>query len=166
MAGNPWSGAELSTLRAMWTAGDSVQAIARSLGRTEKAVEEKRRREALPARDPGPLWDEESDSELRRLWAAGMTIARIAARLDRAPCTIHLRRFALKLPPRRVLKNTQGWSAEDDATISRLWVAGCSVANISEQMGRSPGGVCSRRMHLKLPPRKMKHGSRRRHLVI
>lgn len=153
-AGKPWTPTETADLRNLWAAGALVTDIATVVGRSAKAVDEKRKREGLPMRDRGIPWSAAEDATLRDLWMLGEPIQQISAAMGRTHSAITNRRFFLRLLPRtRRQPSHMTWTDRDDATLRRLWMSGVSVLDIARKLRRTRGAVLIRRIYLQLPKR-------------
>lgn len=165
MPSKPWTAAELTTLKTMWSAGVLVVDIAEALSRSVRSIEEKRKRACLPDRDRGDPWSAEDDELLREFWRFGDSVAEIAGALGRTPAAVLNRRFVLRLEPRIAVKPTlRAWSGDDNATLCRLWESGEPVNTIAARLRRTRGAVLARRIFLKLPRRGATSGPSGGHL--
>jgi hypothetical protein len=102
-------------------------------------------RDFPPPRLPGERcrrrqWKMSQEEQLRRLCAAGMCIEDIATALGRTFQSVKKRAWKLRLIQKAKRPDTH-WSAEQLATLERLWAAGEKVSAIAAVLGRTEDGV-------------------------
>jgi hypothetical protein len=98
-----------------------------------------------PPRLPGERcrrrqWKMSHEEQLRRLCAAGMSIEDIATALHRTFQSVKKRAWKLRLI-QKAKRPKSHWTAEEYATLERLWNAGEKIGAIAEATGRSKSAV-------------------------
>ena len=102
--------------------------------------------EPEPKKKPqGKPWSEREKDYLRKAYALGQTDVEIAADMGRTVDSIHNKRLVLGL----VSKTCPHWTKEEDKKLKRLLNKGLTAPEIGALIGRSAGGVLSRKGKLR-----------------
>jgi hypothetical protein len=132
-----WLTAQDEILRDQYTRGAPLAAIARSVGRSEDAVEARRRALGLPPRRTVRSWSAREDALLRAASGAGLPASAVAVRLGRSPDQVRTRRRALGLARRPARPYTNS----DDDILRDGWRAGADIDVLARQLDRAPDAV-------------------------
>jgi hypothetical protein len=102
-------------------------------------------RDFPPPRLPGERcrrrqWKMSQEEQLKRLCAAGMSIKDIATALGRTFQSVKKRAWKLRLI-QKAKRPKSHWTAEELATLERLWAGGENIAAIATALVRSKSGV-------------------------
>jgi hypothetical protein len=133
-----WRNEEDALLARHYAAGVVRREIAARLGRSEDALDARRRTLGIPARRGTRPWSATEDALLRAAEAAGVPASELATRIGRPPDAVRRRRrelgLAVQAPGRR-------YSALEDGALRRLWLAGGDLAALAVELGRSPASL-------------------------
>ena len=92
-------------------------------------------------------WTEEDAEELKAMAADGLTRAEMSQQLGRSPNAIKMKLQSMGLyVPKPAARP---WSAEDDASLVRQYLAGASFATLAAAFGRTEGAILSRLIRLR-----------------
>jgi hypothetical protein len=132
-----WTAHEDATLARLYRAGAAVREIAERLGRSEDAVNARRRHLAIAARRARVAWSQREDAVLAAATRAGLPAWVVAERLGRPVEQVRWRRRALGLAarPARV------YTPAEDAAIRAAMASGESLEALAARLRRSHGGL-------------------------
>ena len=92
-------------------------------------------------------WTEEEAEELRQMAADGITRADMSQQLGRSPNAIKMKLQSLGLyVPKPAARP---WSADDDASLVRQYLAGASFSTLATAFNRTENAVISRLIRLR-----------------
>ena len=92
-------------------------------------------------------WTAEEAEELRQMAADGVTRAEMSQQLGRSPNAIKMKLQSLGLyVPKPAARP---WSADDDASLVRQYLAGASFATLASAFGRTENAILSRLIRLR-----------------
>ena len=92
-------------------------------------------------------WTEEETEELRQMAADGISRADMSQQLGRSPGAIKMKLQSLGLyVPKPAVRP---WSADDDASLVRQYLAGASFATLAAAFDRSEKAIISRLIRLR-----------------
>ena len=92
-------------------------------------------------------WTAEDTEELRQMAADGVSRADMSAQLGRTPNAIKMKLQSLGLyVPKPAARP---WSADDDASLVRQYLAGASFATLATTFGRTENAIISRLIRLR-----------------
>lgn len=92
-------------------------------------------------------WTAEDTEELRQMAADGVSRADMSAQLGRTPNAIKMKLQSLGLyVPKPAARP---WSADDDASLVRQYLAGASFASLATAFGRTENAIISRLIRLR-----------------
>lgn len=133
-----WRPHEDQRLREWYAAGVPVTEIARRLGRSQDAVDARRRALGVPARRPTPRrWSPEQDALLRASAEAGVPAAAVAQRLGLPLEAVRRRRRAL-LPSRR---RTRPYTVAEDEALREAIARDRPLRALAAELGRTEGAL-------------------------
>lgn len=132
-----WSEAEDRVLRDLYPRRVPIRKIARTLGRSEDAVCERRRTLGLPPRPRQRPWSDPEDRLLLAATAAGLPASELAGRLRRDAEQIRRRRRGLVGSSMRMVPYSQA----EDQLIRACWQDGRDVQQLALTIGRSAGAI-------------------------
>ena len=92
-------------------------------------------------------WTAEETEELRQMAADGVTRAEMSQQLGRTPNAIKLKLQSLGLYVPKPAGRP--WSADDDASLVRQYLAGASFASLAAAFNRTENAVISRLIRLR-----------------
>jgi hypothetical protein len=130
-------------IRASWAAGESLEAVARRLGRSPGSLLLRARTLGLHRPPPRRRWTAAEDAVLRDGYADGLTCDEIArTSLERSPGAVAARAHRLGLA-----SYARNWSAEDDQRLSRM-LSLRTVDDAAQVLGRTPEAIRRRARNL------------------
>jgi hypothetical protein len=132
-----WTAGEDAQLARLYRAGAPVREIAARLGRSEDAVNARRRQLAIPARRAQTAWSDREDAMLAAATRAGLPARVVAERIARPVGQIRWRRRALRL----TASPARAYSAGEDAAIRAAYNGQPDLQALSKRLGRSPGAL-------------------------
>ena len=92
-------------------------------------------------------WTEEETEELRQMAADGISRADMSQQLGRSPGAIKMKLQSLGLyVPKPAVRP---WSADDDASLVRQYLAGASFATLAAAFDRTENAIISRLIRLR-----------------
>ena len=92
-------------------------------------------------------WTAEDAEELKQMAADGVSRADMSQQLGRTPNAIKMKLQSLGLyVPKPAARP---WSADDDASLVRQYLAGASFATLAAAFGRTEGAIISRLIRLR-----------------
>ena len=92
-------------------------------------------------------WTAEEAEELKAMAADGLSRAEMSQQLGRSPNAIKMKLQALGLyVPKPAARP---WTADDDASLVRQYLAGASYAALASAFGRTERAILSRLIHLR-----------------
>ena len=92
-------------------------------------------------------WTAEEVDELRQMAADGVSRADMSAQLGRSPNAIKMKLQSLGLyVPKPAARP---WSADDDASLVRQYLAGASIATLASAFNRTENAIISRLIRLR-----------------
>jgi hypothetical protein len=136
MVGRRWTRREDIVLTRMYRAGAAVRHIAQQLGRSEDAVNARRRSLAIAARR-GRSWTTREDALLAGATRRGLSAPTVAELLGRRAGEVRWRRRTLGL----TRAASRPYTADEDAAL-RSWLReGSDFEELAARLRRSSGGV-------------------------
>lgn len=131
-----WTGREDKTLARLYATGAAVREIARRIGRSEDAVNARRRQLGIAARRD-PRWTEREDALLSAAAAAGVPPRILAERLGRPVGQVRWRRRALGLGAPAPTR----YGTEEDRALRALFHGRGDLEELARRLGRSPDAL-------------------------
>lgn len=143
-----WTREETDRLRTM-AEHLSPSRIAEALGKPVSAVTSRAQHLGIRIRKASYAWTQREDEELLELRGKGKSIREISESLGRGETSIsdrikELRRRGVDVPR----ATSPGWTSDEDSQMMRMFAAGATVSEVSEQIGRSESAVRNRRRTL------------------
>jgi hypothetical protein len=132
-----WTRPEDAVLGRLYRDGAAVRDIAERLGRSEDAVNARRRHLAIAARRVRVAWSEREDAVLSAATQVGLPASLIAERLARPIGQARWRRRALGL----VSPAARPYTEDEDAAIRATVASDASVEALAGRLGRSSGAL-------------------------
>jgi hypothetical protein len=132
-----WSAADDQILRERYAANAPLREISLHVGRSEDAVNERRRTLGIPARRAPRPWTADEDALLRAAAAAGLPTSALAPRLRRPVDQVRRRRRELLGSQRP----GRSYRPDEDAAIRRVWSTGEGIDSLALELGRSAGAL-------------------------
>lgn len=105
----------------------------------------------------GRKWSVQEVQYLIDLLNFGNDINTIAAKLARTKLAIKKKAGKIGLDLRSTKPRAPAWTNKEDRILSKEWIAGTTIENISKRLKRTSNAVRTRRRNLKLPRRSSKY---------
>jgi hypothetical protein len=141
-----WTRREDAVLSRLYREGVPVRDIAARLGRSEDAVNGRRRCLAIAARRAQAAWSEREDAVLAAASRAGLPARVVAERIGRPAGQVRWRRRTLGLG----VAPSRAYSAGEDVAIRATFSELGDMQELSRRLGRSPGALRLRAVNLGL----------------
>jgi hypothetical protein len=132
-----WTPEEDERLRRLYTAGASLAAMARDLGRSQDAVGARRAAVGLHSRRASRAWSALEDAIVTAANQAGLPATTVARQLRRAAQQVRARQRQLGLAGPRARR----YAADEDALMRARWTPGADVDALARELGRSPDAL-------------------------
>ena len=144
--GRRWTRPEEAVLARLYRDGVAVRDIAQRLGRSEDAVNARRRHLAIAARRVRAAWSEREDAVLAAATQVGLPASLVAERLARPVGQVRWRRRALGL----VSPAACPYTADEDAAIRSTVASDGGLEALARRLGRTSGALRLRAVKLGL----------------
>ena len=133
-----WRNEDDALLARLYGAGVTRREVATRLGRSEDAVDARRRALGIPARRRTRPWSSAEDALIRAATTAGVPASELAARIGRPSEAVRRRRRELRLA---AMAASRRYSALEDDALCRAWLDGGDLDALAAELGRSPESV-------------------------
>src|SRR6266545_4974760 len=133
-----WRNEDDALLARLYGAGVTRREVATRLGRSEDAVDARRRALGIPARRRTRPWSSAEDALVRAATTASVPASELAARIGRPSEAVRRRRRELRLA---AMAASRRYSALEDDALCRAWLDGGDLDALAAELGRSPESV-------------------------
>jgi hypothetical protein len=133
-----WRNEEDALLARFYGAGVTRREVATRLGRSEDAVDARRRALGIPARRRTRPWSSAEDALIRAATTASVPASELAARIARPFEAVRRRRRELGLA---AMAASRRYSALEDDALRRAWLDGGDLDALAAELGRSRESV-------------------------
>lgn len=141
-----WTGSEDATLTRLYRAGAAVREIAHTVGRSEDAVNSRRRELGIAARRTPAAWSPGEDALLEAATRAGVPRAVLAERLARPIGQLVSRRRMLGL----TAPASRPYAVREDAALRHVVGTGGDLEDLARELRRTSGALRLRAVALGL----------------